>query len=253
MPLVETESLILKTYDLADADKIVLFLAREEGIVRGVAKGAKRLKSRFGSGLEPFTVVRLTYFQKEVLELVSIQKTELISSYFASASDPEFLQKFSYLADILIESSPPHDPNETLYRMVRACLDAAVNDPDGLFAIGLYFEVWLLRLSGYLPDWRGCAGCGRTFERDDAAFLGNGHRLVCSGCTRSAHAATVEPSDRFLVDAALRQAPAEFLRTVRSAPGRIDVISGLLKRIISQALGRPVAERPIHVLGNNAG
>ena len=59
MPLIETESIILKTYNLAEADKIVLFLTRDHGVLRGVAKGAKRLKSRFGSGLEPFSIVML--------------------------------------------------------------------------------------------------------------------------------------------------------------------------------------------------
>ena len=120
MPLIETESLVLKTYNLAEADKIVLLFTRDQGIVRGVAKGAKRLKSRFGSGLEPLSVVRATYFQKEVLELVSIQSIELLESNFSAASEPEFLEKFAYLIDILVGSVPPHDPNETLYRMVRA-------------------------------------------------------------------------------------------------------------------------------------
>src|SRR5689334_7965922 len=122
MPLVETEGLVLKSYDLAEADRIVIFLTRDHGVVGGVAKGAKRPKSRFGSGLELFSVVKLTYFQKDVHELVSIREAELQKSYFEAASDPEFLQKFSYLSDLLVSFAPPHDPNETIYRMVRACL-----------------------------------------------------------------------------------------------------------------------------------
>ena len=57
MSLIETESLVIKSYNLAEADRIVVFLTREHGMVRGVAKGAKRLKSKFGSSLEPFSVV----------------------------------------------------------------------------------------------------------------------------------------------------------------------------------------------------
>src|SRR5262249_9728680 len=124
---------------------IVLLFTREHGIVRGVAKGAKRLKSRFGSALEPFSVVRVTYFQKEVLELVSIQNIELVNSYFSVASDPNFLEKFAYLIDILVGSVPPQDPNETLYRMVRAAIQTAVEQRDTLESVILYFEVWLLK------------------------------------------------------------------------------------------------------------
>ena len=77
MGLIETEGLVLKSYSLAEADKIVVFLTQEHGLVRGVAKGAKRLKSKFGGSLEPFSIVRLTYFQKEDRELVSIQQSEI--------------------------------------------------------------------------------------------------------------------------------------------------------------------------------
>src|SRR3954453_9040188 len=102
MPLIETESIVLKSYNLAEADRIVVLLTHDHGVVRGVAKGAKRLKSRFGSGLEPFSEVRATYFQKENIELVSLQSSELIRSNFEMASEPDFLQKFSYLSDLLI-------------------------------------------------------------------------------------------------------------------------------------------------------
>lgn len=114
MGLVETEGLILKTYSLAEADKIIVLLTQSEGLVRGVAKGAKRLKSRFGGGLEPFSIIALTYFQKEERELVSISQIELVKSYFESASNPLFLQKFSYLADLLTEFAPPHGERKPL-------------------------------------------------------------------------------------------------------------------------------------------
>src|SRR6188508_2048067 len=102
MALIETESVVLKSYNLAEADRIVVFLTHDHGIVRGVAKGAKRLKSKFGSGLEPFSIVRVEYFEKEASDLVSIQKVDLVQSNFAAASNPDFLQKFSYLGDLLI-------------------------------------------------------------------------------------------------------------------------------------------------------
>ncbi len=90
MGLVETEGLILKSYNLGDADKIIVLLTQSEGLVRGVAKGAKRLKSRFGGTLEPFSIIDLTYFQKEERELVSIRQIELVTSYFEKASNPNF-------------------------------------------------------------------------------------------------------------------------------------------------------------------
>src|SRR6185369_3214059 len=115
MSLVETESLILRTYNLGDADKIVVFFTRDHGIIRGVAKGAKRLRSRFGSSLEPFSQVRITYFQKENVELVGLDRIEITRSVFDAVSSPELLQRLSYFAELLIAFLPPHDPNEAIY------------------------------------------------------------------------------------------------------------------------------------------
>jgi DNA repair protein RecO (recombination protein O) len=245
MPLIETESLVLKTYNLAEADKIVLLLTRDHGIVRGVAKGAKRLKSRFGSALEPFTVVRATYFQKEVLELVSIQKLDLIDSYFEAASDPDFLQKFSYLTDILVGSLPPQDPSETLYRMTRACLNAAVELPQKLSEIGFYFEVWLLKLTGYLPQWKTCRECGREFGSNEMAGLNVDHELVCGKCRRLSSMINIGPDERTALADALKLSPFDFASMPPTSTS-INELSDIFKRIISQTLGRPVSEsRPL--------
>lgn len=242
MPLVETESVVLKTYNLADADKIVLFLSRDHGVVRGVAKGVKRLKSRFGSGLEPFSVVMISYFEKEVLELVSIQKADLIASYFEAASDPQFLQKFAYLADLLILFSPPNDPNEVLYRMVRACLDAAVENRNNLLAIGLYFEIWLLRISGLMPDWSSCAECERLFAENEPASLQSNHHLICRQCRRSSGGMNVEASHREILEGARRLPPREFSAYVSNQPERARELSAVMKRIASLHAGRDISE-----------
>lgn len=240
MRLIETEALVLKTYNLAEADKIVLLLTRDHGIVRGVAKGAKRLKSRFGSSLEPFTVVRASYFQKETLELVSIQKLELVGSYFSVASDPNFLQKFSYLIEILIDSLPPQDPSETLYRMTRACLNAAVETPAALETIGFYFEVWLLRLTGYLPQWSSCSICGREFSENETAGVGTDQKLVCGKCRRLSSMVAIGPAERGALFDALKLSPTDFVARERLIS--LTSLSEILKRTISQSIGRPVTE-----------
>jgi DNA repair protein RecO (recombination protein O) len=240
MALIETESLVLKSYNLAEADKIVVLLTRYHGIVRGVAKGAKRLKSKFGSGLEPFSVVHATYFQKEVLELVSIQKIDIIQSNFAAASSPDFLQKFSFLSDLLIAFLPPHDPNETLYRMAKACIDTVVADPESIQSVGVYFETWLLKLSGYLPDWGRCDQCGRSFdEREEVSVQANFH-LLCQNCQRASRT-QINAETRLLVSKAMRLSPADFSAIVNEIPQSVDSLSRILRQIISHSIGKEIA------------
>ena len=244
MALIETESLVLKCYSLAEADKIVVLFTEDHGIVRAVAKGAKRLKSKFGSGLEPFSIVRITYFEKEVVELVSVRKIELLRSYFAAASEPEFLNKFSNLADLLIALSPPHDPNETLYRMAKACLNTADVDNSGLTAVGVYFELWLLRLNGLLPDWGRCSDCGRELQATDVADLTANFHLLCSNCRRASSGRRIDGRHRAIYSAVQRMSPDKFADAYESEGEHLEELSGVLKGIISQAIGREIgAER----------
>jgi DNA repair protein RecO (recombination protein O) len=238
MPLQETESLVLKSYNLAEADRIVVFFTRDHGMVRGVAKGAKRLNSKFGSTLELFSTVQLSYFQKEDRELVSIQHVELIRSCFSAAGDPEFLHTFSYLADLLMAFVPPHDPNETLYRMTKACLDAALESPDRLAAIRLYFELWMLRLGGYLPDWSRCDECERTLAVNEAASLRTDFHLICDNCRKARWLSPISPEQLEVFHSVQKVPPPKFLELTNARTDTVIELSAILRRIITQVVGR---------------
>ncbi len=240
MALVETESLVLKSYDLAEADKIIVFLTRDHGIVRGVARGVKRLRSKFGSGLEPLSVIRLTYFQKDTSELVSIQQIDLIRSNFDIAADPEFLQKFSYLFELLLTFSPPHDPNEKLYRMTCAALEAAAMDKGSLAAIQLYFEIWVLRLAGFLPDWTRCERCGRAFDASTDTALSASLSLHCQVCNSGKANEVITARELGIFRSARNLSPIAFAASVTEGIIGVTRLSAIFRRVITQAAGREV-------------
>lgn len=238
MAIVESESLILKSYALAEADKIVVFLTREHGLIRGVAKGAKRLKSRFGGSLEPFSIVDLTFYQKEERELVSISNIELQKSYFSEAAKPEFLQKFAYLSELLIEFAPPNEPNERLYRMARVCLDTASKELQSLESIALYFELWVLRLAGYLPNWKNCDVCQRELTINESANLQLNFHLLCLNCQKSKSRVLISPFERQIFLQAQNISPTKFVEFTKNNVEEVRGISQILKRIISHILGK---------------
>ena len=240
MALIETDGLVLKSYNLAEADKIIVFLTKDHGVIRGVAKGAKRLKSRFGSSLEPFSCVRVTYFQKVSVELVSIQKVELLRSSFTQASDPEFLRKFSYFSDLLVSMLPPHDPSELLFRMFGACLATALPEPRSYTAVGVYFELWLLRLAGYLPDWSRCNRCGRQFEPAVELVLGPDFHITCAKCAHRRADLTISSGERELAAMALVLSPREFYLESSAREEELKGLSVTFKRMISQTIGRDI-------------
>ena len=182
MAVFETEALVLRSYNLAEADKIVVCLSRSAGLIRGVAKGCRKLKNRFGAALEPFTLVNLTYYEKEHQELVSFRQVEILKSRFNLSSNASILTGFSYMGDLLIDFSPPHQANENLFRMALACFEAASATPEDLEAVLRYFEVWLLKLEGFLPDLRTCVNCHNTFG-EEVVYLGPDLSLRCYQCS----------------------------------------------------------------------
>jgi len=240
MPVIESDCIILKSYGLSEADRIVVFFTRDHGLVRGVAKGAKRLKSKFGSSIEPFSESSVSYFQKDAVELVSIQSADLRRASFDIASRPEFLQRFAYLSELLIIFSQPHDPNETLYRMVRSCIETASQPSVSLAAIGVYFEAWLLRLSGFMPDWKSCGNCNRSLEAGTQLGYISDMHLVCSNCLHLPNAREFSPAafDAYL--ATQKTTPADFAAKFTSDPPELRELSSIFKRIIERSIGRPV-------------
>lgn len=238
MGLVETEGLVLKNYSLSDADKITVFLTKDHGLVRGVAKGAKRLKSHFGSALEPFSLVRLGYFQKDQIELVSIRNCDLIKSSFEQASDPLYLQKFAYMAELLCEFVPPGEPNERLFNMTRICLEMEVESGESLDAVLLYFELWLLKLGGYLPQWEKCAECGGEMGDDESASVDGNFQLVCSHCKSLKGAWVMGVDERLVYASAQKMGPQKFLEIATGKPEAVRVVSQIMRRIIAGILGK---------------
>ena len=87
MPLHESEAIVLRSYPLGEADRLVSFLSRTMGRVRGVAAGARKTKSRFGSTLERLSHVRIWYYERETRELVRISQCEMIESFLDAFRD----------------------------------------------------------------------------------------------------------------------------------------------------------------------
>ena len=238
MTSIETECIVLRTYDLKEADKIVVLFSREHGVVRGVAKGVKRLKSRFGSSLEPFSIIKATYNGKESAELFNIERTDLIESNFAAASVPSSLETLTELTGFLLALSPPGDPNEALFRMVRRVLGAAVREPEKMELLALYFEVWLLRLTGFLPEFGRCSSCGRDFDDGTKAGLTSQMAVVCSNCGRIAPERELSRSRRDIAASAISQAPEAFAADNQHDVGDVVALSSFLVRMIGQSAGR---------------
>lgn len=149
MPLYTGEALVLRTYKLGEADRIVVFLTRDRGKKRGVAPNARKSRRRFGAALEPLTEVRVSYFEKEQRDLVGLNYAEPVRSPLVAAS-PEALGYSHYFAELIDEWAAEADADERLFRLGTSALEALVTGVPAE-ALARYFECWLLRLQGVYP------------------------------------------------------------------------------------------------------
>lgn len=238
MGLVETEAIVLRSYNLAEADKIVVCLTRSTGVVRAVAHGARRLKSRFGAGLEPFTFVQMSYHEKEGRELVTLRQLEITRSYFSLAGSTETVAALSYMSELILEFAPPHEPNEKLFRMVGATLEALKEKPQDLQAFVRYFEVWTLRLAGFLPELRACAECGRAFAEKEGASINAEGRLRCVTCGQGA-GLMLSAEALAQLKSTQKLSPMDFAGRARGSGVRIkEEVAEFTQRLIGRVLER---------------
>jgi DNA repair protein RecO (recombination protein O) len=226
MPVYTSDALILRTYKLAEADRIVVFLTRDRGKKRGVAKGARRARSRFTGTLEPLTRAGVAYYERELRDLVRINYVEpqrsALSAVAHGTNDAFALGHVEYFAELIDEWAPEGHADERLFRLGSSVIDA-VADGVPTEALARYFEFWLLRLQGVYPQLSSCPVCGGAFD-GGAVMPARDHHYVCRRCATGGGSALSLPAMHFLrmaatsgpdalITAALEPAAARELET----------------------------------------
>ena len=177
MALRESDAIVLRSYPLREADLLVTFFTRAEGKVRGVARSAKKSKRRFGGALEPLTYVRAFYDVRERQELARLDSCEVLESPMASEVSYARAVALGHIAELLDELLPDREANDAIFRLTLSVLHI-LTGPDVWMPI-TYFELWLTRLVGFLPELTECTVCGRSLNSSRAYFHALADGLMC--------------------------------------------------------------------------
>ena len=179
MPVRESEALILRSFPLGEADRLVSFLSRSEGRMRGVASGGRRPKSRFGSTLELFSYVRIWFYERETRELVRINQCELIESFLEAQRDYAVSLALALVSEVTEAVLGEHEVAEPSFRLlllIARAIKAGAKLPLAL----AYFAFWTVRLGGWMPALDRCSRCGAALA-GRASMARSG--LFCPNCT----------------------------------------------------------------------
>jgi DNA repair protein RecO (recombination protein O) len=224
MPLVKTPAITLKSRKWGDADRIVTFYAKHLGKICGVARGARRPKSRLGAALEPLTLCDLNLFEKSGDALYRVSQVDLVEPFLRFREDLTLMAAAARMANVVAAVTPDGDPDPPLFETLEQGLRSLVTSGDPALT-ALLFQIRLLGLIGFRPQTDHCAACGKNRVIQEPQFSPVSGGLVCTSCAARQRVPCLPLSRGSLafLQQALRLAPAMVTRLKATGQVRGEV------------------------------
>jgi DNA repair protein RecO (recombination protein O) len=237
MALKQSEAIVLRTYPLREADLLVTLFTRAEGKVKGVARSAKKSKRRFGGALEPLTWVRAYYDDREGQELARLDSCDILESPLSSTVDYARVVALEHLAEMLDELLPDREANDAIFRLAVSILHQL--RAGSIWMPVTYFQLWLVRLVGFLPELGECLECGVALNGGQAYFHALADGLMCVQHKRLA-SSKLAPASRTLAEQMFRAPVESFAEEPWTAGQHAD-----LRRFLVQIIERHIERKLI--------
>lgn len=231
----QSEALILRTYPFHEADLLVTLFTRAEGKIRAVAKSAKKSRRRFGGALEPLTHVVAHWQDKEKQELARLDSCDIVASPLALEVNYPRAVALGYVAEVLDQLLPDREPSDDVFRLSLSVIRQL--KPDSIWMPLTYFDLWIVRLIGLLPDLHLCVVCGSILNGSQAYFHPLADGLLCVRDKRLA-STEISPDSRALAAEMFRSPVENFTGTPWPRQRAAD-----LRRFLAQRIERHIEKK----------
>ncbi len=176
---LRVEAIVLRHSDWGEADRLLTLYSREEGKLRAIAKGVRRLRSRKAGHLEPFTRVKVMLAHGRDLWIVT--QAETVAAYLALREDLERIAHASYAVELLDRFTYEEGGNRALFDLLAVTLQR-LDEGQPAFTVLRYYELRLLDLLGFRPELFHCVGCGEEIQPQDQFFSPLLGGVLCPRC-----------------------------------------------------------------------
>jgi DNA repair protein RecO (recombination protein O) len=187
MALGKSAAVVIGSFPLGESDRVVTFFSREYGKVRGVAKAARRMRSRFGGALELFTLGTLVFFDTGRSDLVRVDHFDVVEPFATLKSDLERLGHAAWVVECVGRLTAERDPHAALYGLLTRALRALAG-PVAPARAAVCFGARCLDVLGLRPRLDRCVECGRAWPFPRPSLDEGG--VVCQPCAGQAAGAT---------------------------------------------------------------
>lgn len=183
--LRKTEAIVLRNTPFADADLIVTYLTLKFGIIKAYAKSPKKIKSRFGSSLEPLTYSNIAFFGKEQTALPRLTQSDIIKPFQSLREDFKSMMQIYEMIELCTTFLPEKEPNDKIFKLLLNTL-LKIESNGSHKICRLYFKLKFLEITGLLPSLDVCARCGRASDgkKYHAFYISDGS-IICSSCSKN--------------------------------------------------------------------
>lgn len=173
-------AVVLRHADWGEADRILTLYTREQGIVRALAKGARKVTSRKAGHLQPFTHITIQLAKGR--DLLIVTQVETINAFLPLHDDLTKTSYAAYVIELLLRFSYEEEiGNPTIFKLLTETLDRIEKESDSWLAIR-YYEMRLLDSVGFRPQLFECANCGREILPEDQYFSFTAGGVICPRC-----------------------------------------------------------------------
>ena len=234
MALGRSAAVVIGSFPLGESDRVVTFFSRDFGRLRGVAKAARRIRSRFGGALELFTLGQLVFFDTGRSDLVRIDHFDVTQPFAALREDLDTLGESAWIVEVVARTTGERDRQPALYGLLVRALRAMQTSPRPA-RVAVCFGVRCLDVLGHRPRLDDCAECGRAYPFPRPALGEAG--LVCEHCRPATDAVPVAPAT---VVAFARLRSVRWEDAVATPIGRAGLeLRAVLETQLSRLIGQP--------------
>jgi DNA repair protein RecO (recombination protein O) len=182
----KTEGIVLRNFPIGEADLIVTYISRDFGILKVFAKSPRKIKSRFGSSLEPLTYSKISFIGKEDANLPKLIQSDIIKPFQPLREDFKCFNLLSDVIKIILDLLPERECNIKVFKLFRDMLLRLEPDCRRAF-YHLYLKIKLLEITGYLPMLYACGKCGEEIGVNNsfkslANFYPVHGSVICERC-----------------------------------------------------------------------
>lgn len=178
-----TDAINLKSYNLSESDKIIVMYSRDKGLIRGVAKGVKKPKSKLGARMDLLVANKLMLYKGKNLD--TICQAEALNTFHKIRQNMDKIFYSIYLSEVVTNFGVEDDPcsNEVFDLLYEAldCISSAGEKVDILLAV-LKFQLRMMQLSGLGIELNTCLKCGCELQEEHMYFSSNLGGVICKEC-----------------------------------------------------------------------